>query len=435
MIQAMRYGRGEVEVDLPPGCDKVIEARIPSVIQDVGAAVRRCLERPLYGRPLAEIVRDRRRVALIIPDATRKAAMDVWLPPLLDAMRQAGAGPNRTTLVIATGKHRVPTADQVAELVGREICAEWSVLAHDADVPHVKVGSIDDRTPIAVDKRVAEADCVILAGGVSHHYLAGFGGGRKLIAPGVCGRETVEALHSWSLANIDPATGAWRSRTGELKGNPFHEAVVAAARTVHPAFAVHIIVGREGQVVEVVAGDPFKSHELACGRYDRVFRISIRRRRPLVVASCGGWPYDVNLYQAHKGLDNAFRAVAPGGTIVLLAECADGWGPPASVDWLGIESLEEHHARLKAHFEIVGHTTYALKWKATQCRVILVSEPLAERVAAGDGPAWLAAPGESEFRFEIVGSIEVAMDRAGAGDEVQGYVMPAASACLPVATE
>jgi nickel-dependent lactate racemase len=283
-----------------------------------------------------------------------------------------------------------------------------------------------------VDARAVEADCRILAGRLSYHYCAGFGGGRKLIAPGLCGRDTVTALHRRTLANIDPS-GRWRGRTAELDDNPLHEALEAAAGRVGADFALHAAVDCEGRVVGVVAGDLLRSHAVACRQYDQTFGARIDGPQPLVIASCGGWPFDVNLYQAHKSIDMAFRAVAPGGTIVLLAACEEGWGPGSFVRWLAIGTLAEHRDRLAGDFEVAGHTTYALKWKATQCRIVIVSETLLARLAVGDGPAWLTAgAADAPFQLEIADSLDAALAAARAREAIPYILMPAAHLFLPI---
>jgi len=435
MQRALRCGRGAIVVDLPSeGCRAVLQPKLPPVLSDLDAVVARCVEAPVGGEPLSKIVRDRERIVLAIPDATRGEVVPACLPPLLHFLERVGVARERVTILTATGAHPGHTDEERAALVGREIAANWTVVDHDPDGGNVDLEPLDEETPLAVDARALEADCLILAGAVRYHYLAGYGGGRKLVAPGLCSRATVQALHRKTLANIEPS-GQWHSRTGVMRDNPFHEALVEAARRVGPHFALNVAVGWQGQVVDVVAGDPFESHTLAALQYDQIFRCIVRERLPVVIASCGGEPFDLNFYQAHKALDNAFRVVRRGGTIILMAECRDGWGPESFVRWLAIESLEEHRERLMDAFEVPGHTTYALKWKATQCRIIVVSKGLAACIEKGDAPAWLAArPGKSPFRLEITTDVAEAFDKAATRHPFPHYVLPVAASCLPQIT-
>lgn len=432
MRKALRYGQGSVVVDLPAGdCRGIVEPGLPPAIGEIEAVVARSVERPVSGRPLSEVVRGKRRVVVVVPDATRRAGLQGYLPALLRCIERAGAGPHDVVVLTATGAHRKHADSEREALVGSEVASRWTVEDHDADEGNVEIEPLDSETPLAVDRRVVEADCIILAGPISYHYCAGFGGGRKLLAPGVCGRATVEALHRRTLANIDGA-GDWRSRTGVLRDNPFNEALRKAAERIGPDFALNVSVDWRGAVIGLTAGEPFRSHLVACLEYDRIFRVPLEGRAGAVVASCGGRPWDVNLYQAHKALDNAFRAVRDGGTIVLLAECVEGWGPPAFVEWLAIDSLEAHRQRLEERFEVVGHTTYALKWKATRCAIVVVSKELAGRVARGDAPAWLAkARPDGPFHLEVVAGLEDALGRAGIGAGSDYYLMPMAACTLP----
>jgi len=435
MSTSLRYGHGWMVVDLPDqNCRAVVQPTLPPAIADLDTTIERCLDDPVGGKPLSKILKGRRKVVVVIPDATRGEGVRLYLPPLLRYIEQHGVVRKRVTILTATGVHRRHSDAGLEALVGPEIARNWTVVDHDGDEGNVLIKPLDDETPLWVDRRAVEADCLILVGRVNHHYCAGFSGGRKLIAPGLCGRETVVALHRRTLANID-ASGNWQSRTGGLRHNPFHEALAAVAEQVRPRFALNVTLGQQEEIIGVVAGDPVRSHLVACLQYDKVFRFPVPERLPLVVASCGGWPYDSDLYQAHKAVDNAFRAVQPDGTIVLLAECADEWGPGSFLRWLAIGSLKEHHERLKSHFEVAGHTTYALKWKTTQCRLIVVSETLARAVKAGEEPMWLASKvAVTPFRMAIVGDMEEALTRADPAGSLPYYLMPFASFCLPEIT-
>ncbi len=434
MKYTLCYGRETLTLDLPDDlCRRVIQPSFPPAIPDPDAAITRCLDDPVGTPPLSKILEGRRRIVVVIPDATRAGAIPLYVGPLLRYLRAHGVSRERATLLSATGAHGLHSEAQRAALVGPEIAAQWTVEDHDCDRGNVEIEPLDAETPVAVDRHALEADCLILAGQISFHYCAGFGGGRKLIAPGLCGRATVHALHRRTLANID-ADGNWHSRTGVLHHNPFHEAMLAVARRVGPRFTLHATFGLGNQLLGVAAGDLVKAHVAACLQYAQIFTCPVPERLPLVVASCGGWPLDGNLYQAHKAFDNAFRAVQRGGTILLLAECSGGWGPEAFVRWLAIPTLAEHRQRLRAEFQVEGHTTYAFKWKATQCRVIIVSHVLDERITAGDAPAWLRG-GPSPFQIEIVGTIGEALERLGAGGRrLPYYLMPNGAACLPEVT-
>jgi len=430
MRKTIRYGHGSSVVELPAeGFRGILQPTRPAAIADAEAAIGRALEAPASGRPLAEIVRGRRRIVVVVPDATRAEVVRVGLRPLLAYLADRGVSRECVTVLIATGAHRPPSAEERVALVGHDLAAAWSVVAHDPDAGNIALEPLDADTPVAVDARVVESDCLILLSGIQYHYGAGFSGGRKLLAPGLCARATVQALHRRTLANID-AGGRWASRSGALRGNAFHEALVALARRFDPRFALHVSLDGQGRLCAVEAGEPFASHEAACVRHAQRFRIPLRERLPLVIASCGGWPYDIDLYQAHKSIDNAWRAVAEGGTLILLARCADGWGTPSFADWLAIDSLAAHRRRLEERFEVAGHTTYALKWKATQGRILVVSDALAQRLAQAEGPAWLR-DGPSPFGLEIAATFAEALQRAAPPAATPYYLFPAAALHLP----
>ncbi|MBM3334859.1 DUF2088 domain-containing protein, partial [Candidatus Sumerlaeota bacterium] len=240
MSQHMRYGRGTVKVDLAEdGCRGILQPTLPPPIANPNEAITRCLDDPVGSKPLSQIVAGRRKVVVVIPDVTRGEAIQVYLPPLLRYLERHGAGRENVTILTATGAHRTHSDAEREALVGAEAAHGWTVADHDPDSGNDDLEPLDEATPFAVDKRAVESDCLILAGVVSYHYCAGFGGGRKLIAPGLCSRATVQALHRRTLANID-AEGRWRSRTGVLRGNPFHEILERAALRLKPAFALNV---------------------------------------------------------------------------------------------------------------------------------------------------------------------------------------------------
>lgn len=427
MTTTLRYGRGLLTLEWPnENCRAIVQPSLPPPIADADEAITRCLDDPVGTKPLSELVEGRRRVVVVIPDMTRGEGVQAYLPPLLGYIERHHVRREHVTILTATGAHRCHSDAEREALVGAQIARNWRVEDHDPDDGNDPVEPLDEATPLWIDRRAIKADCLIVAGPISFHYSAGFGGGRKLIAPGLCSRATVHALHRRTLANIDTA-GRWQGHTGALRHNPFHEALQAAAERVKPHFSLNVSMDGQKRILSVVSGDCVRSHLVACLQYAKIYTIPIPERLPLVIASCGGYPYDINLYQAHKALDNAFRAVQPGGTIVLFAECAEGWGSESFAKWMTVESLEEHRARLASGFEVAGHTTYAFKWKASQCRIILVSETL-ERLASAT-PAPL-----SSARVEVVRDGKEALALIAASRTLSYYVMPVASCSLPEVT-
>ncbi len=167
-------------------------------------------------------------------------------------------------------------------------------------------------------------DKIILTGGVVYHFLAGFGGGRKSIVPGIAGRETINTNHNNALNKGLGSGSNPRACNGNMtEDNPFHSDLMECAAFAKPAYLLNVIVDDSYQIVGAFAGDWREAHAQAAKAVEKLDGVPVPRRAPLVIASAGGYPKDINLYQTSKTLSNALAAAAPGGTIVLLSQCRE----------------------------------------------------------------------------------------------------------------
>ena len=348
------------------------------------AAIARALDAPLGAPPLAQVLAGAHRVAILVSDATRHTQSHLLLPALLARLRQAGLAEQQATLVIARGLHPpVPEAD-LRRLLGKA-WARLPVVQHDCDHPDLaRLGTTSQGTPVEVNRLVAEADRIILTGTVSYHYYAGYGGGRKSLVPGVASRRTIQANHRLLLA---PGGGVHpRARAGMLVGNPVHEDMLEAAARLSPHFLVNVVNHPQGRLAGCFAGDWLAAHQAAVDFLDAHCRLQYPSRQPLVLASAGGPPHDLTLYQAHKAMDAAARLVADGGVLVLEAGCAQGLGPPEYgrfLDWADPARIEQHLRT--GEYCVPAQTAHATLSKTRRIRVILVSAQLAADAARRAG--------------------------------------------------
>jgi lactate racemase len=290
----------------------------PPALADEAGAVRRALRTPVSGSPLAELVRGGSRVAVVFPDLTRPMPNTTVLPPLLDELEQAGAGPDGVVLLCATGTHRQATPAEMSDLVGAHIMDRYRIHDHDSgDRWHVKVGEVDG-TPVLIDRRYVEADVRIVTGFVEPHFFAGWSGGPKGVCPGLASTETILEAHS--PARLADARSSWMV-TG---GNPVHEFVTAATALCPPDLSVDVTIDSGRHLTAVFAGPLPSGHRAACAFAADTVTQTVEGRFDVVVTTNGGHPLDRNLYQAVKGMAAAERVVAPGGIIILAAACGDG---------------------------------------------------------------------------------------------------------------
>ena len=379
---ALRYGRGSFP--LPDGAFRqmdVLSAKPPLLPPAEESHIARRMARPIGALPLSRLVRRGDRVAVAISDVTRYSATDRFLPLLLREIDAAGVPRGRVTLFVARGTHRAMTEGELREAIGPEIDSGLRVAQSDPEGDLADLGTTARGTRVLVSREVMEHDRIVLTGTISFHYFAGFGGGRKALVPGCAGKETAHQTH-FRIFRTDGPGKHPMARPGILAGNPVHEDLVEAVSMASPAFLVNTLLTPAKQTFDLVAGHWQKAHEEGCAIYAKHYRVRVGRRYPLVIASAGGFPKDINLIQSHKALDNAFLATEPGGVLVLLAECPDGFGSPDFFPWFRHGEPDALERALRANYRIYGQTAHAVLTKARACRVILVSSLSPENVEA-----------------------------------------------------
>ena len=330
---------------------------------------------------------------------------------------QAGVEANEIGIIFATGIHRPVHAKEKLELLTPFIAQRIRTIDHDAyDPSHlVQIGVTERRIPVKVNRAVEEFAKVILTGGIGFHYFAGFTGGRKSICPGLASAETIEATHMLAL---DFERGGRRSgvSAGQLDGNAVNEECERVAAMINPAFVVNAIVDERGRPQKVFAGHWKFAHRRACKVYADDHSKRIDDQREVVVVSCGGSPYDIDMIQAHKALDMAAHACVDGGTIILLAECSDGLGRTDFMKWFESRDSQALEARLREKYEVNGQTAWALLAKTERFRVHVIT-----KLADDDVRRMRMIPTRSPA--EVLTNIQ---------PNSKGYIMPRGAALLPV---
>ncbi len=380
---------------------------------EIGAA----LDNPIDSPPFSELIESGDSVLIVASDATRATGSAQIVNLLVRRLIQSGVTPADIAIIFATGIHRPVREDEKAELLSPFIAQRIRTINHDAyDAGNlVRIGETADGAPIEVNRALKEFSKVILTGGVGFHYFAGFTGGRKSICPGLASAETIEQTHMLAL-DFEPGGRRAGVGTGLLKGNAVSEECERVAALINPAFAVNAIVTDSGVVEQIFAGHWRTAHARACEAYLQTHSQKIPEKRDLVIVSCGGAPYDINMIQAHKALDMAEHACADGGTIVLLAECGDGLGRPDFLKWFESENSRALEGRLRNHYEVNGQTAWALLTKTEKFRVHIVTKLNDEEVR--------------RMRMIPAKSVESVLAEIPAG--VKGYIMPRGAALLPV---
>ena len=319
------FGRKGLRLDLPAGfAYRVLEARSAQTLPDAAGALEAALDEPIGTAPLARLAQGRRSAAISVCDITRPAPNAFVLPKVLERLEAAGIPREAITILIATGLHRPDTEDEIREIVGPEVAARYRVVNHEARKKdsHRYLGETRSGTPVFIDERFVAADLHITLGFIEPHLMLGYSGGRKLVAPGLAGEETIKVLHSPRFMR-DP-----RTHEGSIEGNPLHEELLEIARMAGHDFIVDVALARDRRIAGVFAGDPEQAHRRGVEFVSRVMLEELDAPADAVITTSAGYPLDLTYYQSIKGITAAQHVVKDGGRILLLAECAEGPGAP-----------------------------------------------------------------------------------------------------------
>lgn len=333
------------------------------------------LDSPIDSNPLEEIVQPGENILIVVPDATRQTAAGQIVNLVVRRLIANGTMPFDIRIIFATGIHRKVTEDEKAAILTPFILQRIKTLDHDARdlMQIVSMGTTSGGIEVGLNRALTEHHHVVIVGGISFHYFAGFTGGRKLICPGLASSRTIAATHKLAFDFVQKKRRDGVD-TGILNGNAVHEAFVEVVEKRPPSFAINSIVNEKGEAVELFCGDWQTSHRSACDAYSLANTIEITEKRDLVIASCGGSPHDINLIQAHKTLDAAARACRVGGTIILLAKCFDGLGRSDFLSWFETENSETLADKLADKYQVNGQTAWSLLQKAERFDVRIVTD-------------------------------------------------------------
>jgi nickel-dependent lactate racemase len=356
----LNYGRTQLRFSYDSDAFDILRTMPESIaLPDVELGAK--LDAPIDSDSLEDIVRTGESVLFVVPDATRRTACGQVINLMVRRLIANGTAPHEMAVIFATGIHRQVTEEEKREILTPFIAQRIKTLDHNPrDLMHImRVGETPDGIPIELNRSLREFDHVVLIGGVSFHYFAGFTGGRKLICPGLGSTKIISATHKLAF-DCERKIRREGVGTALLDGNAVHEAFVQAASFVKPSFAVNTIVNDGGDAVDLFCGDWITSHRAACDAYARDNTILIAEKRDVVVVSCGGFPYDVNMIQAHKALEAASHACNESGTIVFIAECEEGMGRHDFLNWFAEENSDALAERLCESYQVNGQTAWSL---------------------------------------------------------------------------
>jgi nickel-dependent lactate racemase len=318
-------------VALPPEADVTVIRKPPMpIVTDARQSVEAALNQPVNVEPLNRLAEQAMTACIAICDITRPVPNHLFLRPIIERLVAAGIAPARITVLVATGLHRPNEGDELRELVGDDwvlntVCVANHFARNDDD--HVNLGRTSTRgTVVKLDRRFVEADIRIATGLVEPHFMAGYSGGRKVIAPGLAHAETITTFHSARFM-ADPA-----ARNCNLIRNPLHEEQLEIVKMLGGALAVNTVIDENRNLSFINFGEIVSSHEAAVSFVRQYCEVALDQKFETVVTSGAGYPLDKTYYQTVKGMVGAMDILAPGGDLIIASECSEGLGSAEFVE-------------------------------------------------------------------------------------------------------
>jgi lactate racemase len=327
----LRYGRNGLPIALPKEASVTVvrKPRMP-IVNDAQQSIIDALNQPIDTQPLDQLAQGVKTACIAICDITRPVPNYLFLRPIIERLIQAQIEPKNITVLVATGLHRPNEDQELRELVGDDwVLNTVNVANHFArnDEDHVDLGRTSTRgTVVKLDRRFVEADIRIATGLVEPHFMAGYSGGRKVIAPGLAHAETITTFHSARFM-ADPA-----ARNCNFVGNPLHEEQLEIVKMLGGALAVNTVIDEDRNLSFINFGEILASHAAAVSFVREYCEVETAQNFETVITSAAGYPLDKTYYQTVKGMVGAMDILAPGGDLIIASECSEGMGSAEFVE-------------------------------------------------------------------------------------------------------
>jgi nickel-dependent lactate racemase len=318
------YGRSGLTIHLPDDINATIIRKHPMrPLANPVQTLRQAFENPVESAPLSELAAGRKNACILMCDITRPVPNGTLLPPLIDALLGAGIPKENIVILVATGLHRPNEGAELREIVGsEEIFDSFRIenhFARDRDA-HADLGKTSGGVPIMIDRRFVEADLKIVTGLVEPHFMAGYSGGRKVVAPGVAYQDTILMFHTARILEHRNAVNC------VIEGNPLHHEQIEIVRALGDMYCINVVIDEERRIGFVNFGEIEASHLQAVSFMRNWAEVSISRRFKTIVTTSAGYPLDKTYYQTVKGMVGVMDILEPGGTIIIASECSEGMG-------------------------------------------------------------------------------------------------------------
>lgn len=359
------YGHEHTAIDIPDdNILEIIRTEKPRHSEDEQNIILEALRNPIASKPLCELAKGKRSAAIVVSDVTRPCPSYKFLPFVVAELEAAGIPDIR--IVFGLGIHRGQTEEERRRLVGEYVAGRAKRLIDSNMGDFTLVGYTKAGTPLEVCGEVLTCDLLIATGNLEYHYFAGYSAGAKAVLPGICSRKTIRANHSLMLDD--------RAVAGNYFNNPLRQDLEEGGQIVGIDFLFNVILDDKKRIISAVAGKNNEAHLKGIELYDSMFKRAISAQADIVITSPGGYPKDINLYQAQKALDNVKGIVKEGGEIILVASCEEGYGEKVFEEWMAdVKDYEKLNKKIREEFVLGGHKAVAISRLLAKTKVLLYS--------------------------------------------------------------
>jgi nickel-dependent lactate racemase len=318
------YGKTEVYLNVP---DKNLN-EIISVSNsgqknpDEDFIIKRALSNPVRSGRITELASNKRSACILVSDVTRPCPSFKFLPYIIDELNSGGI--HDIKVVFGLGIHRKQTVAEKIRLAGNYAAKKAELLDSDSSKCRL-IGCTSRGTPVEIFEEVLDADILMATGNIEYHYYAGYSGGAKALMPGVSSHKAIVKNHSL-MSSVNASAGNFAS-------NPVRMDIEEAGMIAGIDFIFNVTLDDSNNIIDAVSGANNEAFIEGIKRYDLISGKKLKERSDIVIVSPGGYPKDINLYQSHKALENVQEIVTPGGKLVLLAECCEGFGQETFKKW------------------------------------------------------------------------------------------------------
>ena len=355
----LKYGSELIDLSLPD--EQIIGIYPPKekkAVENLNQAIRNSLTCPIDSRRLSQMVQPHHKVVVVVDDATRSVPSTELLVGIVEELARARVPDKNICVLVATGLHRKMKHKELETVLG-PLKGRIKIVNHDPEKNLKYLGQTFLGTNIYLNRTFLDADIKILTGDVEFHQFCGYGGGAKSVHPGIADSESIRLVHSrMEIEGAGPA---------KIEGNPVRQEIDEVGRMAGVDFIVNVVLSPAKEVVKVFSGNVISAFLAATKICDEIYYVDVPARADVVIASAGGFPRDIELYQAQKAVASAMRIVKKAGKIILLAECREGHGSDLAYSWARqAKNADDIIQRLKTKFVMGGHKAYqlarAIKW-------------------------------------------------------------------------